>query len=98
MAKITRTEQTEMEGEDAYYLSNMQIGADYEVFTLELISGTNKRLYLTSPSHAKRIAALLTQYVQLYEKEFGEIQTSPQSQSETGASSRSIGFAEESAS
>lgn len=91
MVKITRTEQ--FENEDAYYLSNVQIGVTFEYFQLELFSGTRTRLYLTSPSHAKRIATILSQHIGLYEKQYGEIkEAAPASQTESGVSEKKIGF------
>lgn len=60
----------------AFSLTNVQISATEELFSLLLSSSGLVRQYHISPKQAKRILLLLSKWVEIYEAQFGVLQTS----------------------
>ncbi|MFH1188447.1 MAG: DUF3467 domain-containing protein [bacterium] len=73
-------------------ITNTTVRFDEELFQLMIISGNQARQFYVTPQHAKRMALLLNQCVNDYEKQFGILKTdlSKTAQSETGK--KKIGF------
>ena len=59
------------------FSDNMFINHNREVFLLGIISGNEAENYVVSPSHAKGILTALAKHIDMYEKQFGTIDTSP---------------------
>ena len=58
-----------------FTISNINLNATEEEFTLLLMSGSNARQYSLSPKHAKRFSMLLQKSIADYEKQHGELKT-----------------------
>lgn len=92
MDKVTKIE--EIEGGNELYVSNIQIQGAFEEYRLELTSGQQLHRFVVSPGHAKRLAVVLLNHIQEYEKTYGEVKTQPVSQTETGDKGTPIGFSD----
>lgn len=71
------------------YANMMMVAHTQEEFVLDFMNvlppqGTVNARVITSPGHMKRIIAALTENLQKYEQQFGEIKAAPPPSSEIG--------------
>lgn len=76
-----------------YAISTINIGSSEEDFYFAITSGNQVRQFLASPKHAKRILLLLQQQIDLYEKQYGKLETElPKAKEGSADTHKKMGF------